>query len=84
MDMHADSSASNSSSATQYVYDRLREQATAILVATGLVAPETVTLATPKPNIPADLSFPVFAAAKAAGETNPNAFAQRIACHCSG
>src|SRR5262249_52128662 len=32
-----------------------------------------------KPNIPADIAFPVFAAAKAAGATNPNEFAQRLA-----
>jgi arginyl-tRNA synthetase len=61
-----------------YVHDRLRAEATSILTGTGLVSREAVTLALPKPNIPADLAFPVFAAAKAAGE-NPNAFAQRLA-----
>ncbi len=61
-----------------YVHDRLRTEATDILAATGLVARETVTLALPKPNIPADLAFPVFASAKAAGES-PNDFALRLA-----
>ena len=62
-----------------YTFDRLRAQATEILTATGLVNAEAVTLAQPKPNIPADLAFPVFAAAKAVGGGNPAAFAQRVA-----
>ena len=62
----------------EYTYDRLRREATAALAAIGLVDAATVTLVSPKPNIPADLAFPVFAAAKAAG-ANPNEFAQRLA-----
>ncbi|MDX1935084.1 MAG: arginine--tRNA ligase [Capsulimonadales bacterium] len=62
-----------------YTYDRLRDEATQLLTATGLVTSEHITLANPKPNIPADLAFPVFAAAKAAGAGNPNEFAQRLA-----
>jgi arginyl-tRNA synthetase len=61
-----------------YVHDALRREATDLLVATGLVAAGNVTLVTPKPNIPADLAFPVFPAAKAAG-VNPNEFAQKLA-----
>ncbi|MBC8103775.1 MAG: arginine--tRNA ligase [Cytophagales bacterium] len=61
-----------------YAHDRLRAEATEILAATGLVTRESVTLALPKPSIPADLAFPVFAAAKAAGQ-NPGDFSQRLA-----
>jgi arginyl-tRNA synthetase len=68
----------NASSHAVYVHDRLRTEATDILVHTGLVAHDAVTLALPKPNIPADLAFPVFALAKTAGE-NPNEFAKRLA-----
>jgi len=75
MDTHA----GNTTGSSTYVYDRLREEAIALLTATGLVTRAAVTLATPKPNIPADLSFPVFAAAKAAGAQNPNDFSRRIA-----
>lgn len=61
-----------------YVFDRLRTEATALIAATGLVAPDAINLAEPKANVPADLAFPVFASAKAAG-TNPNDFAKRLA-----
>ncbi|MBC8135048.1 MAG: arginine--tRNA ligase, partial [Fibrella sp.] len=61
-----------------YVFDRLRTEATALIAATGLVAPESILLAEPKANVPADLAFPVFASAKVAG-TNPNDFAKRLA-----
>lgn len=65
--------------AMNYTYDRLRAEAEGVLTATGLLPEGTViSLVTPKPNIPADLAFPVFAAAKTAGENNPNAFAQRL------
>jgi arginyl-tRNA synthetase len=62
-----------------YVYDLLREEAASLLTATGLVEPSAVTLATPKANIPADLAFPVFAAAKQADNMNPNEFAKKLA-----
>ncbi|MBC7806687.1 MAG: arginine--tRNA ligase [Akkermansiaceae bacterium] len=61
-----------------YVFDRLRTEATALIAATGLVAPGSINLAEPKANVPADLAFPVFASAKDAG-TNPNDFAKRLA-----
>ena len=62
-----------------YTFDRLRAQATQILAGTGLVSEGDVNLVAPKPNIPADLAFPVFAAAKAANAGNPVDFARRIA-----
>jgi arginyl-tRNA synthetase len=62
----------------EYTYDRLRQEATQALAATNLVNAADIALVSPKPNIPADLAFPVFAAAKAVG-ANPNEFAQRIA-----
>ena len=68
----------NALSQPVYVHDRLRSEATDILAATGLVAREAITLALPKPNIPADLAFPVFALAKAANQ-NPNEFAKSVA-----
>ncbi|MBC8142428.1 MAG: arginine--tRNA ligase [Armatimonadetes bacterium] len=61
-----------------YPFDRLRTEATAVLAATGLVAADAVTLAEPKANVPADLAFPVFAAAKVAGVAPP-VFARQIA-----
>lgn len=64
---------------SDYVYDRLRSEAVAILAATGLVEAGAISLVAPKPNIPADLAFPVFAAAKAANAGNPAEFARRIA-----
>ena len=63
---------------SMYVYDALRQEATALLTATGLVDAAEITLAVPKNPI-ADLAFPVFAAAKARGAGNPNEFAQRLA-----
>jgi arginyl-tRNA synthetase len=62
----------------QYVFDTLREQAGAALVATGLIAPEQLALAEPKNRELADLACPVFVAAKAAGEAPP-VFAQKLA-----
>ena len=52
---------------------------TALLTATDLVPASAVTLTQPKPNIPADLAFAVFAAANAAGAGNPAAFAMQVA-----
>jgi arginyl-tRNA synthetase len=62
----------------QYVYDRLRAEAADLLVATGLVAADAVNLVTPKPNIPADLAFPVFPLAGKAG-LPPNELAAKVA-----
>ena len=68
----------NNLTAPSYLYDKLRNEATALLTQTGLVTPEQITLAAPKPNIPADLAFPVFASAKGAG-AKPNEWAQTVA-----
>ncbi len=62
----------------KYALDRARAQASDVLAATGLVAADAMTLVEPKPNIPADLAFPIFAAAKSAG-ANPADFARRVA-----
>ncbi len=62
-----------------YAYDCLRAEAVAALAATGLVSASDVALVAPKPNIAADLAFPVFAAAKSAGDGNPAEFAARLA-----
>jgi arginyl-tRNA synthetase len=61
-----------------YVFDQLREQASAALIATGLIAPEQIALAEPKNRDLADLACPIFAAAKAAGEAPP-VFSQKLA-----
>lgn len=61
-----------------YIYDQLRAEATALITATGLVDASAVTLTTPKPNILADLAFPVFPLAGKAG-MNPNEFAKKVA-----
>ena len=62
----------------QYTFDRLREQTTEILASTGLVAAQAVTLTEPKPNIPADVAFPTFQAARASDTPNPAQFAQQL------
>lgn len=82
-----DLSPDSPANAALYLYDRLRAEATRLLAQTGLVEAADVTLATPKPNIPADLAFPVFpvfAARNKAGQNiggakNPNEFAKQIA-----
>ena len=61
-----------------YVFDRLRAEASAALIATGLIEASAIALAEPKNRELADLALPVFAAAKAAGEAPP-AFAQKLA-----
>ena len=63
----------------QYTFDRLREQTTDILASTGLVAAQAVTLTEPKPNIPADVAFPTFQAARASDTPNPAEFARQLA-----
>ncbi len=62
----------------KYAFERLRAQTTALLTQTGLVATEAITLTDPKPNIPADLAFPTFQAARAAGAGNPAEFAKKL------
>ncbi|WP_395144048.1 arginine--tRNA ligase, partial [Armatimonas sp.] len=61
-----------------YVFDRLRAEATLALVATGLIETSAIALAEPKNRELADLACPIFAAAKAAGESPP-VFSQRLA-----
>nr|WP_309692093.1 arginine--tRNA ligase [Armatimonas sp.] len=61
-----------------YVFDRLRAEATLALVATGLIEASAIALAEPKNRELADLACPIFAAAKAAGEA-PAVFSQRLA-----
>ncbi len=53
-------------------------EVTRALVATGQVPADLIELATPKPNIPTDLAFPTFKAAKALG-TAPPALAAALA-----
>lgn len=62
----------------EYALDRFVREAHHAIAATGLVAGHLIELVTPKPNIPADLAFPTFRAAKEAGVTPPH-LAQRIA-----
>ena len=59
--------------APAYLYDRLRAEATQLLMKTGLVDADQITLAFPKPNIPADLAFPVFRSRKGGGGDEPRA-----------
>jgi arginyl-tRNA synthetase len=61
-----------------YVFDRLRDEAAALLTATGLVPEALVSLAEPRQKELADLAFPTFAAAKAAAQAPPP-FAERVA-----
>lgn len=63
----------------EYALERLRVQCAELLAATGLVKADAVTLTDPKPNIPADLAFPCFQAARAAGINNPAEFAAKLA-----
>lgn len=62
-----------------YLYDRLRDHATQLLIDTAMVRHDAITLIQPKPSIPADLAFPVFAVAKAANAGNPAEYARKIA-----
>jgi arginyl-tRNA synthetase len=48
----------------EYTHDRLMRQARDAIVATGLASADQVELVAPKPNIPADLAFPTFKAAR--------------------
>jgi arginyl-tRNA synthetase len=55
----------------EYVLDRFEQQARQAVVGTGKVPAALVELVEPKPNIPADLAFPVFRAAKELGMPPP-------------
>ncbi len=48
----------------EYALERFTAQVNAAIAATGRVAPALIETTTPKPNIPADLAFPAFRAAK--------------------
>jgi arginyl-tRNA synthetase len=61
-----------------YALDRFEQQVRDAITADGRVAKAQVELATPKPNIPADLAFPAFRAAKELGIAPP-ALAQELA-----
>lgn len=54
-----------------YALERFTAEVTAAIAATGRVPAELIELTTPKPNIPADLAFPAFKAAKLLGITPP-------------
>jgi arginyl-tRNA synthetase len=61
-----------------YALDRFEQQARAAIAATGKVPEPLIELAAPKPNIPADLAFPAFKAAKEL-RTAPPQLAQELA-----
>ena len=62
-----------------YASDGLHAECAELLVATGLLKGFVPALVEPKPSIPADLAFPVFASAKTLSAGNPAAFAARLA-----
>jgi arginyl-tRNA synthetase len=62
----------------EYVLDRFAGEIHAAIAATGLVPADQIELAEPKANVPADLAFPCFRAAKQAG-TSPPQLAQQLA-----
>jgi arginyl-tRNA synthetase len=61
-----------------YALDRFEQQVRALISATGKVPPALVEVVAPKPNIPADLAFPAFRAAKELG-VKPPQLAQELA-----
>lgn len=61
-----------------YVLDQFEQQVRAAIAATGQVPASQVELTAPKPNIPADLAFPTFKAAKTLGLPPPQ-LAQALA-----
>ncbi|HSH81521.1 MAG TPA: arginine--tRNA ligase [Herpetosiphonaceae bacterium] len=62
----------------QYALDRFEHDARMAIETTGLVPADVIDLAEPKANVPADLSFPCFRAAKAQG-LNPAELARTLA-----
>ena len=61
-----------------YALDRFEQQVRQAITAAGKVRPELIELAQPKSNIPADLAFPAFRAAKELGVAPPQ-LAQELA-----
>lgn len=55
----------------EYALERFSTEVTIAIAATGKVNPRLIELTTPKPNIPADLAFPTFRAAKELGVPPP-------------
>lgn len=55
----------------QYALERFSDEVKAAIAATGKVPTALIELTTPKPNIPADLAFPAFRAAKELGQAPP-------------
>lgn len=62
----------------KYIFDKFKEEATALLANTGLVAAEAVSLTDPKSNIQADLAFPTFQAARSSTISNPAELATKL------
>ncbi|MFV9503670.1 MAG: arginine--tRNA ligase [Oscillochloridaceae bacterium umkhey_bin13] len=62
-----------------YALERFTDEVRAAIIATGRVPAALVELTTPKPNIPADLAFPAFRAAKEAGVPPPQLAAELAA-----
>lgn len=62
----------------EYALDRFEQEARAAIIATGKVPANLVEVVAPKPNIPADLAFPAFRAAKELGVA-PAQLAQELA-----
>lgn len=65
----------------EYALDRFEQQVRAAIAATGQVPDGLIEVTAPKPNIPADLAFPTFKAAKQLGMNPPQlagALAQAI------
>lgn len=62
----------------EYTLDRFAGEIQQAIAATGIVPPDQIELAEPKANVPADLAFPCFRAAKQAG-TPPPQLAQQLA-----
>jgi arginyl-tRNA synthetase len=67
----------------QYTNDHLRAETCNILAETGLVEAQAITLTEPKPNIPADVAFPTFQAARASNTPNPAEFAKKLAAEAN-
>jgi arginyl-tRNA synthetase len=61
-----------------YALDQFTAEVIAALAATAIIPAGMIELQTPKPNVPADLSFPTFRAAKQLGVKPPD-LAQQLA-----
>lgn len=63
----------------QYTFDTFRAEVTAALQATGKIPADLLDVQKPKPNIPADLAFPTFRAAKELGVKPPELAQELVA-----